>query len=284
MNGKVIAAVIVLLLGVVGYGLTSCTTVSPGYVGVKVDRYGSSAGVEKQSYGVGTYFVGFGQSMHEYPVSTQSHTWGKPSKEEAEAGAANTEFSFQDKSGLIVSGDISIAYHVDAAKAPVLFQKYRMDMDGIIAGPLRNQVRSAVVNVASQMGVEEIYGAKKAELVNRAKAQVQRYFNPYGLVIEDLFWAGPIRIPSSILDQINNRTRNEQQALAAQANLATVEADAASAIAKAKGQAEAQRLQAESLKSSPELIEKMWIEKWNGSMPQTVYCNSTTPCVQTGGH
>lgn len=284
MSWKIATAATVLLLGVLGYGVTSCTTVSPGYVGVKVDRYGSSAGVEKESYGVGTYFVGPGQSMHEYPVSTQSHTWGRPTEKEADEGMANTEFSFQDRSGLIVSGDVSIAYHVDASKAPILFQKYRMDMEGIIDGPLRNQVRSAIVNVASQMGVEDIYGSKKAELVSRAKDQVQRYFAPYGLVIEDLFWAGPIRIPSSILNQINDRTRNEQQALAAQANLATVQANAASAIAKAEGEAKAQRLLAESVKSSPELIEKMWIEKWDGRMPQTVYCNSTTPCVQAGGH
>lgn len=283
MSWKVIAGAVLLVAGL-GYGVTSCTTVSPGYVGVKVDRYGSSAGVEKQSYGVGTYFVGPGQSMHEYPVSTQSHTWGRPSKEDAEAGVPNGEFNFQDRSGLIVSGDVSIAYHVDAAKAPVLFQKYRMDMDGIISGPLRNQVRSAIVNIASQMGVEDIYGSKKAELVTRAKDQVQRYFDPYGLVIEDLFWAGPIRIPEGILNQINDRTRNEQEALAAQANLATVKANAESAIAKARGEAEAQKLVAESIKSSPEVIEKMWIEKWDGSMPQTVYCTSSIPCVQTGGH
>ena len=270
-------AVLLVLVG--GYGLSSCSTVSPGYVGVKVDRYGSSAGVEPEALGIGTYFVGPGQSIHEYPVSTQNYTWTKSTEE---GNATNEEFSFQDKSGLIVTGDVSIAYHVDPAKAPVLFQKYRMDMDTIIAGPLRNQVRSAIVNVASGMSVEEIYGPKKAELINNAQRQVQAYFQPFGLVVESMYWAGPIRIPQNILDQINQRTKNEQEALAAQANLATVEADAKSRIAKAQGEAEAQRLIAESIKSSPELVRKMWIEKWDGHMPQTVYCNSTTPCVQTG--
>lgn len=259
--------------------LSACTRVTPGNVGVKVDQYGSGAGVEKDALGVGTYWTGPGVSIEEYPISTQTYTWTKSTEE---GNTVNEEFSFQDKSGLIVSGDVSIAYHVDPSKAPVLYQKYRMDMDQIIAGPLRSQVRSAIVNVASQMAVEDIYGPKKAELIATAQRQVQAFFAPSGLVIEQMYWAGPIRIPESILNQINAKIHNEQEALAAQANLATVKANAESRIAQAQGEADAQKLLAASIKSSPELVRKMWIEKWDGHMPDTVYCNSTTPCIQTG--
>ncbi len=273
---KINLAIVISLLSV---SLAGCSQISPGNVGVRVNQYGSGAGVESKPLGVGTYWTGPGTTIEEYPISTKNYTWTKSNEE---GNDKNEEFSFQDRSGLIVTGDVSIAYHVDPMKAPILYQKYRMDMDSLIEGPLRSQVRSAIVNVASHMSVEEIYGSRKTELINNAAEQVRRFFEPSGLVIEQMYWAGPIRIPDSILQQINERTKNEQAALAAQANLETVKANAQSRIEEARGAAEAQRLESDSLKQGPELVKKMWIDKWDGHMPQTVYCNSATPCITTG--
>lgn len=278
----------IALAALAALSLSACTRVTPGNVGVRVNQQGSDAGVEPTPLGVGTYMTGLFTSIYEYPISTQSYTW-TASKEEGKE--VNEEFSFQDRSGLIVTGDVSISYHVDPAKAPVLFQKYRMEMDSIIAGPLRNQVRSAIVNVASQMSVEDIYGPKKADLINAAERQVQQYFASKGLVVESMYWAGPIRIPASILNQINAKIKNEQEALAAQANVATVKANAEAATAQAQGEAdatkvkaiaeaEAMRIKAAAIAQSPKLIGYEWVQKWDGAMPKTVYCTSAQPCVQ----
>jgi regulator of protease activity HflC (stomatin/prohibitin superfamily) len=269
-----------VLASVAVAGLSACSRVTPGNVGVRVDQYGSSAGVDKTPLGVGTYWTGPGVSIYEYPISTQTYTWTKSVNE---GKSVNEEFSFQDKSGLIVAGDVSVAYHVDPGKAPILFQKYRMDMDGIIAGPLRNQVRSAVVNAASGMNIEEIYGPKKGELVAAAEKRVQDYFAPSGLVIEQLFWAGPIRIPENILVQINAKIHNEQEAQAAVANEQTVEANAKSTMIKAQADADSMRVKAEAIAKNPALVSYEWVQKWDGRMPNTVYCSSSTPCIQTGG-
>jgi regulator of protease activity HflC (stomatin/prohibitin superfamily) len=194
----------------------------------------------------------------------------------------------------VVTADVTIAYRVDPVKAPKLFQTYRVGMEGIVAGPLRNKVRSAIVTAASSMNVEDIYGTKKAELINRALADARAYFEPMGLHIDQLDWAGPVRIPESILERINARAQNEQAAIAAQANVATIEAQGRANVAKAEADAKATtvraeaeanaiRTRADALAQSPKIVAYEWVQKWNGVMPGTVYCSSSQPCVQAGG-
>jgi hypothetical protein len=75
-----------------------------------------------------------------------------------------------------MSADVAVSLHVDPVRAPILFQEYRTDMDGIIAGPVRNAVRDAIVRRASAYGVEEIYRLRKAELASGAKRDVRDVF------------------------------------------------------------------------------------------------------------
>ena len=56
---------------------------------------------------------------------------------------------FKDKNGLSLSDDVAVSYPVDPTKAMILFQRYRTDMDQIIAGPLRNSIGYAIVERAS---------------------------------------------------------------------------------------------------------------------------------------
>jgi regulator of protease activity HflC (stomatin/prohibitin superfamily) len=142
------------------------------------------------------------------------------------------------------------------------------------------------------MTVEDIYGPKKTQLINRALASARRYFEPFGLHVEQLYWAGPVRIPETILERINARAQNEQAAIAAQAQVATVEAEARAKVAQANGDAEAtkvkaiaeadaMRIRAQALESNPKLVGYEWVKRWDGKMPDTVYCSSAQPCVQT---
>ena len=160
-----------------------------------------------------------------------------------------------------------MSYHVDPTKASILFQRYRTDMDQIIAGPLRNSIRNAIVERASQLGVEEIYGTHKAELIATALKQVQGFFAPVGLQVEQLYWAGNIGVPQQVLDQINAKIANEQAALAAQANVATAKANSDARIAKAQGDAEAIQVEAQAIRTNPEIVKLRAVEKWDGHLP-----------------
>lgn len=279
----------VALIGLTVVGPMSCTTVPPGHVGIKVNQWGSAAGVDPKPYGVGRYWTPpfSGITYYEYPTFTTTHAWTKT----AEGGTADESIPFQDKSGLPVNADVSVQFHADPSMAPKLFNQYRLDMDGIVNGPLRNSVRNAIVETASDMGVEDIYGAKKSWLISQAHIRAQQDFSRYGLIIDQLYWASNIRLPATILAQINARIANEQEALAAGANVQTVKANADANVAKATGdanatlvrakaEADAMTIKAAAIANSPKLVAYEWVKQWNGQMPATVYCTSTTPCVQ----
>lgn len=266
MNPFKIGAAIVLAFIVLAIGSCSFTRVDPGHVGIKVDNLFGN-GVDNNSRGVGWYFTPPGVTIYEYPTfaNTKVWSWG-----DTEKGEINEQFTFQDKNGLSISADVSAAYSVDSVLAPKLFQTYRMEMDRIVAGPLRNNIRNAIVQEASKMGVEEIYGPKKAELIARALNHVQVYFAKQGLVVSELYWASDIRMPKEVQHQINQKIANEQAALAAQANVAKAEAEARSKVAEAEGDAKAMQVKGDAIRTNPEILTQAAIEKWDGHYPTYV--------------
>jgi regulator of protease activity HflC (stomatin/prohibitin superfamily) len=253
-----------VVVGALALGLLTTTfaRVQPGHVGIRANNI--AGGVSPDSLGVGWYFALPGTHIFEYPVFTRSYTWTSSTTEQSDY---DESFSFQDKNGLSLKADVAVTYHVDPNRASILFQRYRTDMDLIIAGPLRNAIRNAIVERASQLGVEEIYGTHKSELISSALKRVQHDFAPVGLQVEQLYWAGNIAVPQAVLDQINAKIANEQAALAAQANIATATANANARIAKAKGDAEAIQVEAQAIRTNPEIVRLRAVEKWNGQLP-----------------
>ena len=256
--------------------MTSCSRVEPGHVGIKVSNFGSSAGVSDSALGVGWYFTPFGTNIYEYPVYTSTYAW---SANPHEGSDHDESFTFQDRNGLNLSADISVAYRVDPVKAPILFQKYRTDMRGIVDGPVRNAIRSALNDESANLGVEEIYGPKKAALIGAVLRDASRYFEPFGLHVEQLYWASNIRVPDQVLNQINTKIANEQAALAAQANVATVQANAAARIADAEGKARSSQLEGEALRANPEILRQRAIEKWDGKLPTYMGSGGQLPFI-----
>jgi len=260
---RVFLAVFLVIL-LIGLLMFTFARVQPGYVGIRVNNIGTGAGVSPEPLSVGWYFAPPGTNIYEYPIYTRTYTWTKSSTEQS---PIDESFAFQDKNGLGLSADVAVAYHVDASRAPILFQRYRSNMDAIIAGPLRNAIRNAIVERAAQLGVEEIYGPRKSELIQTALRRVQAYFAPVGLQVEQLYWAGNIVVPDAVLQQINAKIANEQAALAAQANVATARADAEARVAKAEGDAKAIQVEAEAIRTNPEIVKLRAVEKWDGKLP-----------------
>ncbi|MET3711348.1 regulator of protease activity HflC (stomatin/prohibitin superfamily) [Sphingomonas trueperi] len=252
------------------FGLSSFARVEPGQVGIRVNNI--AGGVRPESLPVGWYIALPGTHIYQYPVFTRTYTWTASHTEQSPIDEA---FSFQDKNGLSLRADVGVSYHVDPARASILFQRYRTDMDDIIAGPLRNAIRNAIVERAAQLGVEEIYGTHKAELIATATRRVQAFFAPVGLQVEQIYWANNIVVPEAVLNQINAKIANEQQALAAKANVETAKADAEARIAKAAGDAKAIQVEAEAIRTNPEIVNLRAVEKWNGQLP--TYMGGTGP-------
>jgi regulator of protease activity HflC (stomatin/prohibitin superfamily) len=183
-----------------------------------------------------------------------------------------------------------MAYLVDPSKAPTLFQKYRMGLEQVIQGPVNRALRNAVITEANKLSVEAIYGEQKAMVIERARVNANKYLSQFGMYVESLTWDSNINLPEAVQQQIAARVKNEQEAIAVQAEVQIAEAqanrkrtiaqgNADAALIAAKAEAEATRMTGEALQASPQSLEAQAIAKWDGSVPQIVGSSSQVPFV-----
>ncbi len=258
-------------------------------MGIKVDLAGSQRGVEDLPIRTGWVFYNpAGSKVVEYPTYVQTAKW---THDLNEGQPINEEISFNTLQGLTVYGDISLSYHLDPAKVPAFYVKFRSDdISQFTHGFLRNVARDSMNRVAANYTVEEIMGEKKPEMEQRSRDELQSEVKDIGVVIEQFGFIGSPRPPESVVAAINAAQQAKYIAQQKQNELLQSQADAAKQVAAAEGQAKAQiaiaqgeaesnRVRAASI--SPQIIEwqklavtDRWIARWNGSMPQ----------VQAGGN
>jgi regulator of protease activity HflC (stomatin/prohibitin superfamily) len=259
------------------------TRIGPGRVGIKVDLAGSQRGVEELPIRTGWVFYSFlSSTIVEYPTSVQTAKW---THDPNEGSPNNEEMSFNTKDGLTVYGDLSVSYHLDSAKVPAFYVKFRNDdIQQFTHGFLRNVARDAINRTGSQYTVQEVMGEKKSELEQNSRAELQKQVGDIGVVIDQFGFIGSPRPPQSVIDSINAKVQAQQIAVQKQNELVQSQADAAKLVAAAEGQAKAQiavatgeaesnRLRAASISQNIIEWQKLavtdrWIAKWNGQVPQ----------------
>lgn len=261
--------------------LAACTKVPAGNVGVKFDLYGGDKGVTGEVVGPGKYWLGWNEELYLFPTFTQSAEW----KQKDESGA-DQSLSFQDSEGIVINADVGVSYSIEAGKADTVFQKYRKGVEEITDTYVRNMVRDALNAETSKMGVEQIYGSGKEELMQRVTVRVKTQVADIGINVEKLYWIGAMRLPAPITSAINakieatqkaQQRENELQTAKAQAEIerekARGESDAL--VIAAKGEAEANKLRREAI--SEQLVQYTLAQRWDGKLPQVT--GSATPLL-----
>jgi regulator of protease activity HflC (stomatin/prohibitin superfamily) len=255
--------------------ISHSTTVEPGNAGVKIKTLGSGAGVSPEPLPARWYFRGIGERIIQYPVIQRTYSY---TREKDERGNENEEITFSDNTGLPMTADVSVTLQVNPASAPNLYQTYRLSFDQLLDGPIRNDVRSAVAAEAEKVGVETLYSGGRQAVMQRAFARVSGKWARHGVTVSQMDWIGSIRYPDAIIQQMQNKTQLEQEALAAKALEAKETALANAAIAKARGEAESIRIKGEALRANPQVLQQQAIEKWNGELPKVT--GGSTPFVK----
>lgn len=259
----------ILLSAVAAVSLSGCgAVVDAGYVGVKVKNVGTNAGVQSEPLPTGWHALGiFGEKIVSYPVTQKVYSF---TRAVSEGEPLNEEIVFNDNTGLTLSGDVAVTVRINPAKAPQIYAKYRATTDDLIHGTIRNSIRSAINAEGEKMSSEQIYTGGKAQLIRAALLDVQKQFDKEGIEVLNLEWIGSIRYPTSVTAAITLKTTKLQEAEAAKADEARATAQAAAKVAEAKGEAEATRIRGEALRSNPQILQQMWVEKWSGDLPTYV--------------
>lgn len=257
--------VLVVVASICIFGMSFCSRVSPGYVGVKAYSMGSAQGVDVEQVGVGLHYIGPFTQMYQFPTFTQNHIW-----KDDEA------VKFQSE-GMNLSSNVGIAYSVDPTKAALLFQKYRRGIDEITDTYIYNMVRDAMATEAAKMKIENVYSEGKAELMQRVETHVREQVVPIGLKIERIFWVGVIDLPPIVQEAVNNKIEATQKAQQRQNEIAEATAAAKKKIEEANGEAESIKLrgaaQAQANKEvaasiTRELVNYTALQKWDGVLPR----------------
>ena len=246
----------ILAVIALGISLAACDNVPAGNVGVKVKRYGDERGVNVETLTPGRYMSAINTDVFLFPTFTQSRTW-----------EGNESFTFQTGKGMAVTTAVGVSYYIKPDNAPKVFQKYRRGVDEITDVYLRAMIRDALNNAGAKIEAEDAYGPGREKLQSDVQMVVAKAAAEVGIEVEKIYFVGKMELPPEVITSINNKIKAAQDADKKETELRGAEADAAKAIAQARGDAEATRIKGEALRSNPQVLQQQLIEKWDGKLP-----------------
>ncbi|WP_414563272.1 MULTISPECIES: prohibitin family protein [unclassified Anabaena] len=173
-----------------------------------------------------------------------------------------------------ITTELAVNWHLDPLKVNKIFQQVgdeKLIIDGIITPAV-----SEVLKAATAKNTAEEVITKRTELKQEIDNHLKNRLANYGIIIDDVSLVNFAFSPE-FSRAIESKQIAEQEAKQAEfiAQKATQEAQAE--VNRAKGQAEAQRLQRLTL--TPDLLQKQAIEKWDGRFPTVMGGNSSIPLI-----
>jgi len=246
-----LALIVAVVLGVI------CIEKIPrGHVG---SIYSIRGGTSDEVLSEGWHIVSPTKKVTEYSVATEQLLL---TAEEDES------FNATCKDG-VLNVDLEMSYHFEADNIPEIAKKYRgMSGSDIVKNIIKSKARTYVNEVTSEYTILEAYMDKKPELNQELTVHLKDALAPFGIVVESatIPRAEPDEAIKTAITERSKKAQEveaakqeqEKQKILAETKIIEAQGEAEAAIAKAAGEAEANRLISESL--TPELLEQMEME------------------------
>ncbi len=231
---------VILLLSVL---LSSFAVVGAGERGVVFSQF---TGVKDIQLGEGMHFkIPFIEEVIVMDVKVQ--------KSQTEASAASKDLQN-------VSSIIAVNFRVDPSRAHKVYQEIGFSYKERVIDPA---VQEAVKGVAAYFTAEELI-TRRAEVKDAVKADLSERLVKFNILIDE-FSIIDFQFSPEFNAAIELKQGAEQSALKAKRDLERIKIEAEQRITQATGEAEAQRLQRETL--TPILLQMRALEKWDGKLP-----------------
>lgn len=244
---KVIIYLFSLIMAVVT--LTSCERIDAGCEGILVNLYGDDKGVDQVSLVTGwVYYNPLTKRVYEYPTYVQTVDYDP--------------FTINAKDGSEFTIDPNVNIRIQDGKAPQVFKKYRKSLDEVIAGPIFKHIKDACRIEINKFTTDEIVSNREA-VENAIEKRFVRLISKEGFEL-DQFTSG-LKYPQTIVEAVNEKNRAIQEAQKAENEVKVAEAEARKLVVAAEAEAEANKLRTQAL--TPAVLQKAWIDKWNGTVP-----------------
>jgi prohibitin 1 len=173
-----------------------------------------------------------------------------------------------------ITTELAVNWHIDPIQVNKVFQQVG-DGEQITIGIITPAISEVLKAATSKKTAEEII-TRRTELKEEIDNNLKKRLAVYGLLVDDVSLVN-FAFSEEFGRAIESKQIAEQEAKQAEfiAQKATQEAQAE--VNRAKGQAEAQRLQ--KLTLTPVLLQKQAIEKWDGRFPMVMGGNGSLPLI-----
>ncbi|UII23962.1 prohibitin family protein [Fulvivirga ligni] len=159
-----------------------------------------------------------------------------------------------DKNGLSINVDVTLRFHPIYDQVGYLHENFGSSYVTSLVVP---EVRSAVRQVMGRFTAEEIYSTKRGEVETMIKAETEKSLQQNNCEMKALLIRS-INLPEQIKNAIENKLKQEQEALAYQFRLEKEKSEAERKKIAAEGEAIANKIINNSL--TPELLKMRGIE------------------------
>ena len=219
----------------------------------------------------------FGQIQEE--VLTEGLNWTAPFIDQVstvdirvQKSELSTSAASRDLQDVAIS--FAVNYQINVNDVLYLQRTVGSNYESIVLQPA---IQEAVKNVTARYSSEEIV-TRRAEISASIVDSLQAAVEEFGIIIRELNIID-LGFSAEFNAAIEARNIAEMDVLRAQQELARTEVEARQHIVAAEAEAEVMRLQNQEI--TPEILQKMWLETWNGQLPQ-VASGDTTMMIPFG--
>ena len=230
--------------------MTSCVTkVDPAAEGIKVKLVGSERGVDDVTLVSGwVWYNPFTTQIYEYPNYVQTVDY--------------EAFTLNSKDGSRFTVDPTILIQLDKGEGPIVFRKYRKELDDVLTSTIYTYVKDAYRIELNKYTADELISNR-----NKFESDVQAHLDT--ILAREHFHLSQVTsglsYPESLVQSIDMKNKVVQDKLRADNEVELAKAEAEKLIVKARAEAEANKLRTQAL--TPQVLEKAWIDKWDGKLP-----------------
>ena len=250
----------------------ACTVIDNSEVGLKFKKFSltEQGKLEAQPASGYVFYNPFTERVFSYPVYVQRVDY--------------EPFEVTTKDATIFMMDPTLAYELVREKAVDVFTRYRTPLKDIESGYMKTCIFNAYRDCANAYTADELM-SNRAQFEDNVRAVLDISLGQEGFHVRE--FTSKIDPPKSLRETIDAKNAAVQNALKVENQIKEAEANAKIDIAKARGEAEAMKIQADGeayynrtvAASLNELLVRQYaIEKWNGELP-TYNGGNMTPFI-----
>lgn len=283
MKGKIGAIVLGAIMVIAFICVCMCTSRVPaGYVGVV---YNINEGISDEVLTQGWHVVSPTKKVTLYSIGIEQSYLTSEKKGDS---PKDESFNIPTSDGKTVKVNLEFSYRFDIDKVAETFVEFKgRSGEDIKDTFIKPKIVAWTQEVSANYPVTDIFGDKRTEINAELDTYLKEKFEPYGIVIDTVNFTD-ISVDKKTAEAIQKKVTAQQELELAkvQANTAKIQAEKDKEVALIAAQkekevalieAEAKKIAAEAeaeankkiaASLTPELIEKLKYEKWNGTLPQ----------------